>query len=220
MSSISDVIFHDHRELEQFYNEVVNSTDNDHRQRYGNQFTWELARHSVGEELVVYPAFETYLGDEGHKMAEKDRKEHHQVKEQLKKFQQMKAGDPEYNSTLKSIMDDLGQHIKEEESHDFPALEEKLKAHAGASESLATTFQRTKMFIPTRSHPSAGENPAFESVMGLLSAPIDRLSDMFRKFPKEQDPERAEIQEDEDCIICMNPLRYEVINGSVNQQRS
>ena len=79
MATISDAITKDHRELEQYYNEVVNSTNPEHQQRFGNQFTWELARHSVGEELVVYPALEKYMGAEGHEMAESDRKEHHQV---------------------------------------------------------------------------------------------------------------------------------------------
>ena len=79
MSTISATIIDDHRELEQYYKEVINSSDHDHQQRYGNQFTWELARHSIGEELVVYPAFEKYLGAKGHEWAEEDRKEHHVV---------------------------------------------------------------------------------------------------------------------------------------------
>jgi hemerythrin superfamily protein len=80
MATISEAIMKDHRELEQYYNEVINSNDDDHQTRYGNQFTWELARHSVGEELVVYPAFERLLGNKGAKMAERDRNEHHQVR--------------------------------------------------------------------------------------------------------------------------------------------
>jgi hemerythrin superfamily protein len=79
MSTISDAITKDHRELEKYYNEVINSDDVDHQTRYGNQFTWELARHSVAEELLVYPAMERYIGKEGHDHAEKDRKQHHQV---------------------------------------------------------------------------------------------------------------------------------------------
>lgn len=79
MSTISDAITKDHRELEKCYNEVINSDDVDHKTRYGNQFTWELARHSVAEELLVYPAMEKYIGKEGHDHAEKDRKQHHQV---------------------------------------------------------------------------------------------------------------------------------------------
>ena len=58
---------------------LTSLTDVDHQTRYGNQFTWELARHSVAEELLVYPAMEKYMGEEGKRHAEHDRKEHHKV---------------------------------------------------------------------------------------------------------------------------------------------
>ncbi|KAL2683368.1 hypothetical protein Neosp_007838 [[Neocosmospora] mangrovei] len=183
MSSVSDAVIKDHRELEQYYNEVINSADHDHQQRYGNQFVWELARHSIGEELIVYPAMEKYMGDKGKKMADHDRQEHHEVKQHLKKFQGMSSQDTDYVPKLKEIWTLLSKHIEAEEGEDLPALEQALKAEGGQSESMSKSFSRTKMFVPTRSHPSAGENPPFESVMGLMAAPMDRLADMFRKFP-------------------------------------
>lgn len=80
ISKVSDPIVHDHKELHDYYNEIVNNpNDHDHQERYGNQFTWELARHSIAEELIVYPAFEKYLGDEGKRLADGDRKQHHEV---------------------------------------------------------------------------------------------------------------------------------------------
>jgi len=183
MSTISDAIIKDHRELEQYYNEVVNSTDQDHQQRYGNQFTWELARHSVGEELVVYPSMEKHMGAKGKEMAESDRKEHHQVKIMLKEFQNMHSKDPNYVPKLKELWAVLIEHIKEEEQNDLPALEAAIKSVSGESESMAKSFGRTKAFVPSRSHPSAGEHPPFETVMGLMTAPIDHIADLFRKFP-------------------------------------
>lgn len=75
---ITDSIKHDHAELRSFYERIINSTDPDEQTRYQNQFTWELARHSVGEELVVYPAFEKYVAG-GEQLAEKDRREHQGV---------------------------------------------------------------------------------------------------------------------------------------------
>jgi len=184
-STISAAITKDHRELEDYYNEVINSNDHDHQQRFGNQFTWELARHSVAEELVVYPAFEKFMGSKGHEMAESDRKQHHEVKEMLKEFQGMKAKDNSdaYVQKLKTLWDTLSKHIQEEESQDLPALESALQPHTGQSESMATSFGRTKAFVPSRSHPSAGEHPPFETVMGLLTAPFDHVADIFRKFP-------------------------------------
>ncbi|KJZ79515.1 hypothetical protein HIM_00984 [Hirsutella minnesotensis 3608] len=184
MSTISKAIVTDHHELERYYNEVINNPNNhDHQTRYGNQFVWELARHSVGEELIVYPAMEKYLGARGKEMAERDRKEHHKIKELLKVFQGMKSTDPDYLPKLKELWAPLAEHIQEEEERDLPALEAALQAVKGESESMAKTFGRVKMFIPTRSHPSAGEHPPFETVMGLLTAPIDHIADLFRKFP-------------------------------------
>lgn len=210
MSTISDAIKKDHRELEQYYNEVVNSSDHDHQERFGNQFVWELARHSVAEELIVYPAFESHMGEKGSKMAEGDRKEHHrvshlsitlptlvrktprprltplslQVKELLKEFQNMKPRQAEYVPKLKELWTILSAHIEEEEKSNMPELETALQQAAGQSESMAKKFGLTKAFVPSRSHPSAGENPYFESAMGLLTAPIDHIADIFRKFPE------------------------------------
>lgn len=75
---ITDSIKHDHAELKSYYERIINSTDPDEQTRYQNQFTWELARHSVGEELVVYPAFEKYVAG-GDQLSEKDRREHQGV---------------------------------------------------------------------------------------------------------------------------------------------
>lgn len=72
---ISESIKHDHQELRQYYNNIKNAKTSDEKIQWRNQFTWELARHSIGEELVVYPAFERLLPD-GKEMADKDRKQH------------------------------------------------------------------------------------------------------------------------------------------------
>ncbi len=43
------------------------------------QFEQELKKHSSAEEMILYPAFEKYLGDEGKKIADEDRAEHETV---------------------------------------------------------------------------------------------------------------------------------------------
>jgi hypothetical protein len=98
----------------------------------------------------------------------------------------MKSTDQNYVPKLKELYAKLEQHIKEEERDEIPALEKRLAEDhttSSVSETLAKSFGRTKHFIPTRSHPSAGENPVFESVVGLMAAPMDKLGDMLRKFP-------------------------------------
>ncbi|KAL3259145.1 hypothetical protein ABHI18_005463 [Aspergillus niger] len=177
---ISEAIKTDHRELEDYYNKILNSATEKEKTEWQNQFTWELARHSIAEELVVYPQFEKSIPD-GRAMADKDRKEHQSVKEQLKKFQNMKPADPEFESTIRALMKDLSEHIKEEESQDLPKLEDAVSAEE--SEKLSKSFGRTKMFVPSRSHPSAPDKPPFETAIGLMTAPIDHLADLFRKWP-------------------------------------
>jgi hypothetical protein len=78
-------------------------------------------------------------------------------------------------------MKDLNQHITEEENDDLPALENAMQTDE--SESMAKSFGRTKAFVPSRSHPHAPNKPPFETVAGLMAAPIDHLGDLFRKFP-------------------------------------
>lgn len=112
-----------------------------------------------------------------------------QIKELLKEFQGMKSTDPNYVPKITALWSTLEEHLRQEEYYDLPALEEKLTPEA--SESMARSFERTKSFAPSRSHPSAGEHPPFETVMGLLTAPVDRLADLFRKFPEK--PPLADI---------------------------
>jgi hypothetical protein len=51
--------------------------DNDAQQRWANQLRWEIARHAVGEELVIYPLMEQKMGAEGKHLADEDRAQHH-----------------------------------------------------------------------------------------------------------------------------------------------
>ncbi|EGE05865.1 hemerythrin-like protein [Trichophyton mentagrophytes] len=180
-NKISDAIKTDHRELEQYYQIILNSVDPGEKTKYQNAFVWELARHSIGEELVLYPAMERIMGDEGTKLTEKDRKEHQLVKEQLKVFQATDATDPNFMDLIKGLMGNLSDHIKEEETIDLVKIEERLDPKE--SDQMAASFERTKMFVPTRSHPSAPNKPPFETAVGLLAAPIDKVADLFRSFP-------------------------------------
>lgn len=79
MSTITDVLSKDHRELVYYYKKVLNAPDNDTATCWQNQFAWALARHLVAEEVVVYPAFEKILGDGGRITADKDHSEHETV---------------------------------------------------------------------------------------------------------------------------------------------
>lgn len=97
-------------------------------------------------------------------------------------FQKLKPTDSNFLPTIHALMKELSEHIKEEETTDLVKLEEALSGDE--SESLSKFFGRTKMFIPSRSHPSAPNKPPYETAVGLLTAPIDHLADLFRSWPE------------------------------------
>ncbi|KAI0396290.1 hypothetical protein F5Y17DRAFT_420300 [Xylariaceae sp. FL0594] len=185
---VSQAIQEDHKQLKDYYNRAVSSKDPDEQERYGNAFIWELARHSIAEEIVVYPAMERDVPGEGTSIADKDRAQHQEIKEQLYEFQKLKPKDAAYIPTLQALFENLEQHIKEEEESDLPKLESNLSLTE--SKELAQHFEQTKMFTPTRSHPSAPNKPPFETVVGLMTAPVDKLRDLlFTKFPEKKMPD-------------------------------
>ncbi|KAI1406079.1 hypothetical protein F4819DRAFT_507642 [Hypoxylon fuscum] len=122
----------------------------------------------------------------GPDMTWKDRSQHQRIKEQLHQFQNLEAENPDFEPTFSNLYSDLQQHVKQEEEHDIPRLEAKLD-HESLSQ-LTTSFERTKYLAPTRSHPLSSQTPPFETAAALLSASIDKIADVFRKFPKQDGP--------------------------------
>ena len=127
------------------------------------------------------------------------------MKELLYKLEGLSAGTTEYDDTVKQVMDHLRPHNDSEETTDLPKLEAKLGDEL--SEKSARSFELTKKFVPTRSvptrnidfyitrsrvppraHPSAPNEPPYETLVGFLATPIDKLKDAFAKFPTEDTP--------------------------------
>lgn len=195
---ILPAIQRDHRELQSHSNRILNSTDSDEQTRYQNQFTWELARHTIGEELVIYPAIAKHVKS-GHEIADRNRCEHQTVKEQLKTFQGLPSTDPQFGPTLQALMDRLEHHFQQEELQDLLLLEEALSQ--ADSEALTRSLDRTKWLVPSRSHPLAPSKPPFETVIGLLTAPVDMVADIFRKWPHPGEVQEKEGKSGESGVV-------------------
>jgi len=164
--------------------------DVDAQARWANQLRWEIARHAVGEEIVVYPLMEKHLGEKGKKLADHDREEHQSVKESLYKLESLQPGSSEFDALLNKTMASLHHHNDDEEIDDLPLLEPEIGEEG--SKAAALSFKRTKKFVPTRAHPSAPNKPPFETLVGFLAAPLDKLLDTFAKFPTTEEKEEAE----------------------------
>jgi len=183
--SLTDAIKEDHQEMYEYHEYYKKSAgDADAQARWANQLRWEIARHAVGEEIIVYPLMEKHLGAEGLKLTDHDREEHQHVKEMLSTMESLTPGTGEYDKILERMMASLHHHNDDEEIKDLPLLE----PHLGedASKHAASQFSLTKKFVPTRAHPGAPNKPPFETFAGFLVAPMDMLKDAFTKFPTEE----------------------------------
>ncbi|KAJ7481839.1 hypothetical protein FB451DRAFT_1556028 [Mycena latifolia] len=187
---LTDAIKEDHEEMYEYHSNYKKSAgDLDAQARWAHQLAWEIARHAVGEEIVVYPLMEKHLGAQGLKLADHDREEHQHVKEMLYKLESLTPGTSEYDTIIERMMASLHNHNDDEEIKDLPLLE----PHLGedGSKHAASQFSLTKKFVPTRAHPDAPNKPPFETLAGFLVAPIDKLKDAFTKFPTEEMKEAA-----------------------------
>lgn len=184
-NKISDAVKSDHRQLEMYYTRIVNSTDVEEQERYQNAFVWKLSRHSMAEELVVYPSFEKYIPG-GYLLAKKDRSHHLELKAQLYKFQKLEPSiDKQFIPALNTLWKQLKDHIKEEEEHNMPQLEAAISD--SKSRAIADMFEYRKNVSPTRSHPWVPSSLPWETLFGSIVAPWDKMRDKWRQWPRDLD---------------------------------
>src|SRR4051794_38646324 len=94
---VIEILEHDHREVEEMFAELESlrraATDEARarRKELTEQVTIELVRHSVAEEVLVYPQVEDKVSAEE---AEHARKEHAEAEETLQRLEKLDADDP------------------------------------------------------------------------------------------------------------------------------
>jgi len=172
------------------YKKAHTSGDLDTASKFSNQLRWEIARHAVGEEIVVYPLMEEHMGAKGKELADHDRQEHTEVKQMLQELDALEIAASDYNGKMEKLMEHLKHHNDDEERDDLPQLEPKLGKDGSID--AAQRFTRTKKFVPTRTHPALPNQPPYETLAGFLVAPIDKLQDYFLSWPSSEQKEEAE----------------------------
>lgn len=184
MSTITNEIIRDHNEIRAFYNEFdkhMRLQNYEEAQKWYNQLAWEVARHSVSEEVVLYP----WMCKNTNLNVETNKNQHQLVKEKFAHLEKLKIDDKDFGSLLKSVMNDLLQHMELEEKEEFPVIQS--SASAEDLEKLAVSFSRRKSIVPTQAHPHAPNTPGLATVTGLLMAPFDKLQDLFKDFPSQDE---------------------------------
>lgn len=171
---VVDVLSTDHREVEELITQIISSTDATQRRESADQMVAELVRHSVAEEMFVYPAMRDHLAD-GEKAVEHDVEEHKQLETLMKQLEDVDAGDAHFLELIGELQKVLADHVQDEENDQFPKLRTHLSRHELVG--LAEKVTAVKKLAPTRPHPSAPNSELFHKLVGPGVGLVDRLRD-------------------------------------------
>ena len=171
---VIDVLTTDHREAMELISEIRATTDPAQRRDLADSLISELVRHSVAEEMYVYPAMRDHLPD-GDEAVEHDTEEHKELEAKMKQLESADASAPEFLEVIGSIEATLRDHVQDEETEQFPQL----RAHVPAEQlvELKGKVETAKKIAPTRPHPAAPNAELFHKMVGPGVGLVDRLRD-------------------------------------------
>jgi hemerythrin-like domain-containing protein len=176
---VIEVLEQDHREVEQMFAELESlrgaSTEEakERRKAVAEQVTIELVRHSVAEEVLVYPRVEREVSADE---AEHARKEHAEAEETLQRLEKLDADDPAFDDELATLMAEIRHHIEDEEGQMFAHMRQVLDA--GELRKLGSRVEAFKKVAPTRPHPNVPNQALPRLGVGPIASLIDRMRDL------------------------------------------
>ncbi|MPY79902.1 MAG: hemerythrin domain-containing protein [Actinophytocola sp.] len=169
------VIVNDHREVEQAFGELESGTgDAEYRRNLADHVIAELVRHSVAEEQFMYPAVRKYL-DGGEQLAEKEIEEHSEAEQVMKQLESMDANEENFDRLLRQLMQDVREHVEDEEKNLLPKLQQ--ACTADELRDLGSKVEHAKKVAPTRPHPSSPSHPPANLILAPGAAFVDKIRD-------------------------------------------
>ena len=180
-TNLIGVLVHDHREVEDMFTELESGTiDPRRRAELRDKVITELVRHSVAEEMYLYPATRKVIPG-GDQLADREIEEHAAAERVMKDLEKVAPEDARFDELLAQLITDIRGHVAEEESDLFPRLQ------AACSEQelvdLGEKVRRAKKVVPTRPHPSAPDTPPGNMALGPVVGLVDRIRDALTGRP-------------------------------------
>ncbi|PYC70606.1 hemerythrin [Streptomyces tateyamensis] len=165
----------DHREVEQMFDQIQALPAGDAKRRdIADQFTIELVRHSVAEEMYLYPAVRDHVPG-GDMIADRELKDHAAVERLLKELEQAPVEGAEFDALLTRIVAEVSEHVADEETNLFPALSG--VCSPDQLDQLGDKIRAAKKVAPTRPHPSAPDTPPGNKLLAPGTGLVDRVRD-------------------------------------------
>ena len=171
---VVDVLSTDHTEAKGLIAQIRSTTDPEQRRDLADTLISELVRHSVAEEMFVYPAMQKHLPD-GAEAVEHDTKEHKELERIMKELEGADAGDAQFLTLVGRLETVLLDHVSDEEDQQFPKLRAAIPHDQLVT--MAGKVEAAKKIAPTRPHPMAPNNEVFHKLVGPGVGLVDRLRD-------------------------------------------
>lgn len=164
----------DHDEVRAIFAKLRQDPAPQQREELVREMTVELVKHSVAEEVHLYPLIREVF-PEGDQLADHEIEEHAEVEKALKSLEKMDPSDAQYMSTVHTVIDDVTHHAQEEEDDVFPRLRQTCSPEQ--LRELGDKIRATKKVAPTHPHPSAPDTPPANKILGPMAGLVDRVRD-------------------------------------------
>ena len=171
---VLDALTTDHREVAELFDQIAATTDPAARRDLTDSLIGELVRHSVAEEMHVYPAIRDHVPN-GAAAVDDDTREHKELETLMKQLESADASSPDFLEALARMRGVFEHHIGDEEGQQFPQL----RAHIPAATlvELKGKVETAKKLAPTRPHPASPNAELFHKTVGPGVGLVDRLRD-------------------------------------------
>lgn len=171
---VLDLLMSEHRSAESLLDQIAQTEQQPNARDIADQVISMLVKHSVAEEMYVYPLMTEYL-DDGQELVEHDKGEHQELEELLKTLEGVEPPDPQFPATVARVQEVLADHISDEEDEQFPRLRELVPADRLVE--LRGKVELAERVAPTRPHPEAPHSEMFHKIVGPGVGMVDRLRD-------------------------------------------
>lgn len=171
---VVDILTADHQAMLELIGEIKQATNTELRRDTADTVIAEIVRHSVAEEMQLYPAMKEYLPN-GAEEVEHDIREHKELDEVMKRLEDVPADDGRFMQVLDELEAHLRHHVSDEEDEQFPKLREHIPTEQ--LREMGEKVEKAKYMAQTRPHPNAPHSQLYHKTVGAGVGMVDRLRD-------------------------------------------
>lgn len=171
---VVELLTADHRDMLELLRRIERTEDPDEQRDIADTVIAEVMRHSVAEEMIVYPSIEEYVPG-GKEEVEHDKEEYDELISVMKDLEDVDVSDGAFLKLVIELEKLLEHHARDEEDEQFP----KLRAHIPQDQldDMGKKVISAKRVAPTRPHPNAPHSQLFHKSVGPGVGMVDRLRD-------------------------------------------